>query len=117
MPFVSIYKQPMQKNQYFVSTLKDLVNFFSNKYENKVVLGDFNLKPSSPSVLSFMDSQNVVSLIKNKTCFKNFVSLIKNKTYFKGKDSCIDLILTNRTSKISNNLIYKSYKNFPQKDF
>ena len=82
--FVCIYK-PLQNNQYFVSILSELLDFYSNEYENKVAIGDFNLELSSPSMLSFMDSQN-------------FVSLIKNKTRFKGIGSCIDLILTNRKS-------------------
>ena len=47
------------------------------------MLGDLNLEPSSPSMLSFTGSQNFVNLIKNKTCFK-------------GTGSCIGLILTNR---------------------
>ena len=82
--FVSICKPPLQSNQYFVSILSDLLNFYSNEYDNKVVLGDFHFEPSSPSMLSSMDSRNFVRLIKNKTCFK-------------GKGSCIDLILTTRT--------------------
>ena len=81
--FASIYKPPLQNNQYFVSILSDLLDFYSNEYNNKIVLGDFNLKLSSPSMLSFMDSQNFVGLIKNKACFK-------------GADSCIGLILTDR---------------------
>ena len=131
--FVSIYKPPLQNNQYFVSILSDLLDFYSNEYDNKVVLGDFNLKPSSPSMLSFMDSQN-------------FVSLIKNKSRFKGIGSCIDFILTNRKYSFKNTssyetglsdhhhliysvmktifkyeepkkLIYRNYSNFSQKDF
>ena len=131
--FVSIYKPPMQNNQYFFIILSDLLNFYSNKYDNKVVLGDFNLEPSSPSMLSFMDSQNFVSFIKNKTCFKGTVS-------------CIDLILTNRKYSFKNTssyeielndhrhliysvmkttfkceeskkIIYRNYSNFSQKDF
>ena len=131
--FVSIYKPPLQNNQYFVSILSDLLDFYSNEYDNKVVLGDFNLDPSSLSMLSFVDSQNLVSLIKNKTCFK-------------GTGSCIDLILTNRkysfknTSSYKTGLsdhhhliylamkttfrceeskkrIYRNYSNFSQKDF
>ena len=81
--FASIYKPPLQNNQYFVSILSHLLDFYSNEYDNKIVLEDFNLKLSSPSMLSFMDSQNFVGLIKNKTCFK-------------GAGSCIDLILTDR---------------------
>ena len=64
--FVSIYKPPLQNNQYFVGILSDLPDFYSNEYDNEVVLGDFNLEPSSPSMLSFMDSQNFLSLIKKQ---------------------------------------------------
>ena len=68
--FVSIYKTPLQNNQYFFSILSDLLDFYSNEYDNKVVLADFNLEPSSPSLLSFMDSQNFVSLIKRRRALK-----------------------------------------------
>ena len=50
--FVSIYKPNLQNNQYFVSSLSDLLHFYSNEYDNKVVLGDFNLEPSRPGMLS-----------------------------------------------------------------
>ena len=92
--FVCIYK-PLQNNQYFVNILSELLDFYSNEYENKVAIGDFNLELSSPSMLSFMDSQN-------------FVSLIKNKTRFKGTGSCIDLILTNRKYSFTNTSLYES---------
>ena len=81
--FVSIYKPPLQNNQYFASVLGNFVDFYSNEYDNKVVLGDFNFEPSNRRMLSLMDSQHFVSLTKNKTCFK-------------GTASCIDLILRNR---------------------
>ena len=61
--FVSIYKSPSQTNRYFVSILGDLLVFYSNQYDNKVVIEDFDLEPSNPSLLSFMDSQNFVSLM------------------------------------------------------
>ena len=93
--FVSIYKQPLQNNQYLLLLdLLDFLDFYSNGYDNKLVLGDFNPRPSSPSLLSFMDSQSSVSLIKNKTCFK-------------GKVSCIDLILTNRKYSFKKLLLTK----------
>ena len=93
--FVSIYKQPLQNNQYLLLLdLLDLLEFYSNGYHNKVALGDFNPGLSSPSLLSFMDSQSSVSLIKNKTCFK-------------GKGSCFDLILTNRKYSFKKLLLTK----------
>ena len=35
--FASIYKPPLQNNQYFVSILNDLLDFCLNEYVNKVV--------------------------------------------------------------------------------
>ena len=93
--FVSIYKPPLQNNQYFVIILSDLLDFSSNEYDNNVVLGDFNLEPSSPSLLSFMDSQNFASLIKNRTCLK-------------GTGSCIDLIFANRKYSFKNTSSYET---------
>ena len=58
-------------------------------YDNKVVCGDFNLEPTNPAMINFMDSQNFTNLIKNNTCFK-------------GMGSCIDLILTNRNCCFKN---------------
>ena len=89
--FVSIYKTPLQSNSYFVDTLNDLLDFYSGIYDNKVVFGDFNLEPSNPVIINFMDSQNFTNLIKNNTCFK-------------GVGSCIDLILTNRKYCLKNTL-------------
>ena len=93
--FVSIYKPPLQNNQYFFSILSDLLDFYSNEYDSKVVLGNFNLEPSNSSMVSLMDSQNFVSLIKNKTCFK-------------GTGSCIDLIITNRKYSFKNTSSYET---------
>ena len=45
--FVSIYKPLLPKNQYFVSVLSDLLDFYSNECDNKVVLGDLTLNPQA----------------------------------------------------------------------
>ena len=80
--FVSAYKPPLQSNNYFLDTLNDLQDFYSGKYDNKVVFGDFKFESTNAVLINFMDSQNFTNLIKNSTCFK-------------GVSSCIDLILTN----------------------
>ena len=46
--FVSIYEPPLQNNQYLVSIISDLLDFYSNECDNKVVLGDFNLESLKP---------------------------------------------------------------------
>ena len=61
--------------------MNDLLDFYLRIYDKKVLFGDFNLEPTNPVMINFMDNQNFTNLIKNKTCFK-------------GVGSCIDLILT-----------------------
>ena len=65
--FVSIYKPPLQSNNYFLDTLNDLLDFYSGIYDNKVVFRDLNLEPTNPVMMNFMDSQNFTNLIKNNT--------------------------------------------------
>ena len=76
MAFWQYYKQPLQDNQYFVGILSNLLDFYSNEYYNKVVLGDLNLEPSNLSMLSFMDNQNFVSLIKTRRALKDQVFVL-----------------------------------------
>ena len=68
--FGSIYKPLLQNNQYFISILSNLLDFYPNEYDNKVAFGDFNRKPSSSSMLSLMDRQNFVNLIKKQDVFQ-----------------------------------------------
>ena len=59
--FGSTYNPPLQNSQYFVSIFSDLLDFYSDEYDNKVALEDFNCKPSSARMLFFMDRQNFVN--------------------------------------------------------
>ena len=93
--FVSIYKPPSQSNQYFLDLLSDLLDFYSEDYDNKVILVDFNLEPSNPSIVSYMNNQNLFNLVKSNTCFK-------------GEGSCIDLILTNRKYSFKNTCSFET---------
>ena len=60
-----------------------IVDHHSSIYDNHIILGDFNMEPNSPILISFMQSLNLFNIIKSNTCFK-------------GNCSCIDLILTSR---------------------
>ena len=70
-------------SQYFLDPLSDIIDYYSNVYDNHIVIGDFNLKPSQMYLKTFIETHNYFSLLKNNACFK-------------GPGSCIDLILTNR---------------------
>ena len=63
----------------------------SNKFENFILLGDFNAEITNSSLKNFCECYNLNSLIKKPTCFKN-----------PENPSCIDLILTNRKNSFHN---------------
>ena len=60
---------------------------FDSTYDNLALLVDFNAEPEEESIsefLQFTNLYNLISLVKQNTCFK-----------YPGKPTCIDLILTN----------------------
>ena len=71
-------------SQYFPDSLSDIIDYYSNVYDNHIVIGDFNLEPSQMYLKTFMKTHNYYNLVKN-TCFKR-------------PGSCIDLILTNENN-------------------
>ena len=80
-------------SQCFFDTLSDLLDFYSNRYDNKVIHGDFNLKSTDPLMMTFLNEHDLINLIKNNTCFK-------------GEGSCIYLILTNQK------FLFKNFTSF-----
>ena len=65
--------------------LKKSLDHFSRKFNNWILIGDFNSKISNKYLKAFCEYCNLNRLTKNFTCFKNH-----------DKPTCIDLILTNR---------------------
>ena len=64
--------------------LKNSLDLYSAKYENIILIGDFNVSPEESHMETFCESYGLKNLIKVPTCYKN-----------PQKPSCIDLILTN----------------------
>ena len=60
------------------------LDYYSSKYENFIVLGDFNAEMSNPHMSEFCALYNFTNLIKKYTCYKNVGNL-----------TTIDHILTN----------------------
>ena len=56
-----------------------------SKYDNIMLIGDFNAEPTEATVSDFCEIYNLKHLMKDKTCFKNPT-----------KPTCNDLIITNR---------------------
>ena len=91
-----IYRNPKQDLKYFLDELTNLIDLYSGKFENLLILGDFNESCSNNILSTFMQTFSLKSLINNPTCFKS-----KN-----GK--CIDLILTNKPSYFQNSNFFET---------
>ena len=78
----------------FVKTLGLVLDFYMSKYDNFLLLGDFNSEMNDNDMREFSDTYNLKNLITNPTFFKN-----------PSKPSCIDLILTNRHGNFLNSKV------------
>ena len=47
------------------------LDFYSSKYENFIVIGDFNAEMTNSCLEEFCPSNNLQNLMKQPTCFKN----------------------------------------------
>ena len=50
-----IYHPPNMNEKYFLDHLSRIIDYYSRKYDNIVVMGDFNLEPSDAPVESLCD--------------------------------------------------------------
>ena len=76
------HKNDLRKH---LDTISKSLDTYSTKYENILILGDFNACVGDEPLDTFCKSYCFTSLIKQPTCFKN-----------PENPSCIDLILTNK---------------------
>ena len=72
------------------------LEYFSSKYENFIVLGDFNAEMSNPHMSEFCALYNFANLIKEPTCYKNV-----------DKPTSIDHILTNHSRCFQHSGVYE----------
>ena len=93
--FKGIHRPPSQNQQYFLDKLSKIIDHYSSIYNNYIILGDFNMEPSDSLSNAFMQSHNLLDLIKSNTCFK-------------GSGSYIDLILTNRKFCFKNSSTFET---------
>ena len=92
---ISIYRPPSQDSEFFLNSLTVILDHFTKVYDNYLIMGDVNLEPHDKRLGYFLNSNNLVNLVKTNTCFK-------------GSGSCIDLILTNRKYSFKNTTSYET---------
>ena len=73
------------------------IDSLSIKYDNILLLRNFNSEPTKEAMAMFCQMHNLKSLIIEFTCYKN-----TNKT------SCIDLIMTNRLKNFENSCTFET---------
>ena len=81
----------------FVTSVGEKLNELSLQYENIIILGDFNSEMCEEVMQMFCNTINFKCLVKEPTCFKSINS-----------PSCIDLILTNRSSCFQNTTVVET---------
>ena len=77
----------------YMNQLGPCLDHYMPKYDNLLLLGDFNSEMSELVMQNFCDTYNLDNLIKEPTCFKNIFN-----------PSTIDLILTNRAKRFQNSV-------------
>ena len=87
----SSYLPPWQNKSYYFETLVKALDFYRPKYENIILLGDFNTKETEQVMEDFIFEQDLTNLVKFPTCYKNV-----------NNPSSIDLILTNKPNCFQN---------------
>ena len=75
----------------FLNTIGPVFDHYLNKFDNFLLLGDFNSEIEEPELREFCDIYNLSNLITEPTCFKN-----------PENPSSIDLILTNKPRSFVN---------------
>ena len=132
--FIGMYKPPSQSDREFTNRLSSIIDYYLPKYENLILIGDFNLSIENQHLDALIQAYNLNNLINKPTCFQS------------NTPTCIDLILTNKKDlfKLSNTFetgisdhhklvstilksgsfkgtpkikIYRSYKNFELENF
>ena len=73
------------------------LDILSSKYENIIIIGDFNLDPKESAMIDICLPYNMENLISNFTCCKN-----------PNKPTCIDLMLTNKPRSFKNSSVLET---------
>ena len=89
---IGLYKLP----SVYEKDLNKAHNFFSTKYENITLIGDFNMQPENKNLKDFRDLIQLEHLILKPTCYKR-------KTPW-----TIDLTITNHKTSFTKSACYET---------
>ena len=87
------YLPPWQDKDYFFESVTKALDVYRAKYDNIILVGDFNTSESEQVLSEFLYEQDMSSLVSFPTCFKSVLN-----------PSTIDLFLTNRPKCFQNTI-------------
>ena len=91
------YNPKKENIAHFLKMVGAGLDHYMPKYDNFLLLGDFNSEMCENAMKEFCDTYNLTNLIKEPTCFKNPLN-----------PSTIDLILTNRPRSFQNSKVIET---------
>ena len=92
---IGAYRPPTQCANRFYSEINKEIEKNRYKYENLILMGDLNETVDETNTKTFMEDNDLKSLIKDYTCYKN-----------PNNPRCIDHILTNQKLKFKNSCTF-----------
>ena len=88
---LATYKPPDHSKEQYFDFIRNSLDFYSEKYKNIILMGDFNINHTEEELQDFLEEQDLSNLVNFSTCFKNL-----------DNPSTIDLIITNHKSSFQN---------------
>ena len=58
----------------YLREIQVALDVLSSKYENIIIIGDFNSEPKESAIIDFCQDDNMENLINNFTCYKTLIN-------------------------------------------
>ena len=91
------YNPKYSQISYHLKEIDKDLDVLTSKYDNIILMGDFNAEPADTVVSDFCEIYNMKNIIREKTCFKNT-----------NNPSCIDLIIIKRQKSFQNSMVIET---------
>ena len=101
------------RSEIFVPEVTKALTFYSEKYDNILLMGDFHMTPENHHLKDFTDSNNFENLIKEPTSFKSPLPTTI-ELFLTNRKGCFMKSSTNKTGisdhhKLINNFLKSTY--------
>ena len=90
---LATYKPPSFSKDYYFALVNKALDAYSSKFENIILMGDFNTTPTEEVLVEFLEDRELSNLVHFPTCFMS-----------KENPSTIDLVITNKPKSFQNTI-------------